>query len=136
MILKNDFLEHIDTIIGCPYNKEASETHSIQTGFNCFTFAAYVYNLHDIKVVNVFDNRYQSLKQLRLQFFKVPGPAQFLDIVVFYVSDLDTRHIGVMLDENYMVHCSSVTNGIARNDVRRIPWSACFKGFYRHADYV
>jgi hypothetical protein len=119
-LITNYALEHV----GIPYKNEPP--YSLDEGFNCFYWADHLYKLigidieHDMKIT----------KALVSKFTKVEEP-QVLDIPVFYINLLSTRHIGVMLDEFRMSHCSKGTNGVAVSDITRQPWKMMLKGIYR-----
>ncbi len=110
--------EQLHNLIGTPYNPEGN---SIETGFNCLTWASYVTGIEVDP----------HLKTFRKKFIKVEPPYSRFDIPVFYLSDMDTRHVGVMLDNTKFTHCSEATNGVALGDINRKPWSTFLKAVYR-----
>jgi hypothetical protein len=129
---QQELIKYLNSLIGVPYNRHTDyTTHSLETGFNCFTWCAFVYNLADkgdYKLARTFSD----LRELHKYFQKVSPPYQFLDIALFTNKALEKRHIGVMLDQQYCIHCSSATNGVARADITRSIWANSLKDIYRY----
>jgi len=113
--------------VGIPYKNEPP--YSIEQGFNCLEWAKTLYSLSDKNVQHSLDN----LKLYTKQFRKLQSEEEpiLLDIALFYVELVGERHIGVMLNNKTMSHCTKATNGVALSNITRQPWVREFKGFYR-----
>lgn len=110
--------------IGIPYKKEPP--YSLESGFNCLSWGKLLYELSGKNLKYDIDN----LKLCTRQFTKVEFP-QPLDVALFYSDLIGARHIGIMLNDKSMSHCSQFTNGVAISDITRSIWLGTFKGFYR-----
>ena len=113
--------------VGIPYKQKPP--FSMELGYDCLEWCKIVYNLADIKVQHSLDD----LKLYTKQFRKLDPsePVKLLDIALFYVQLIGERHVGLMLDERTMSHCTIATNGVTISDISRYPWKQDFKGFYR-----
>lgn len=121
------------SLVGTPYNQEAHPTtHCPEIGFNCYTWTAYLHQKAD-KYLDDLPDQFKFLKYLRGNFIEVTdGNYQTLDIPMFCFSDLNTRHIGVMLDKYTFTHCSKGTNGVAVHNINSFPWASILRKVYRH----
>ena len=52
----------------------------------------------------------------------VKDPAQFLDVAVFKAFGISRTHVGMMLNDRLMVHCSRQGGGVSIDDIRLPPW--------------
>jgi len=120
-------------LIGTPYNtKDHPSLHSPEIGFNCYTWWAYLYRLTG-RYIGELPDQLKLVRYLRGNFVEVKDELyKPLDIPMFYFSELDTRHFGVMLDQTQFTHCSKGTNGIAVNDLTKSPFSVLLRKVYRY----
>ena len=122
-----ELIAHLEGLIGLRFKKKPP--FGPTEGFNCYAFGGYIYQLtgHDIQPLS---NEFGELKDIRQHFVKAKEP-QYLDVLMFYTDIIGTRHIGVMQDSHMLWQCGPETNGVARVDIRREPWSTALKGVYR-----
>lgn len=128
----------VHELIGTKYSDDEDiNHHSVENGFNCYSWGSYLFNLAHKEIKYLPDN----IKGLRREFIKITKtdgngqcvllePARFLDIPVFYLSDLDTRHVGVMLNPRQFTHCSKSSNGVSISELTR--WTVLLRDIYRH----
>lgn len=129
---KEELVDFCINAVGIPYNTSSNiKQHSIENGFNCFTWSAYLYSMYGLPNYK-YPKNIKQLRKLHYKFTKEKTP-QFLDAVVFYHIELGEKHVGIMLDEHNMTHCSSLTNGVSLADIRYRPWVSSLKGIYRHS---
>lgn len=121
---QQELINHLNLLVGVRYKEEPP--YSTEQGFNCLAFCEYVYKLYGRDVET------SSLKKMRSQFIRVKPPFEFLDIPLIYLSVMDTHHVGIMLDETWMIHCSRATNGVGRTDITRAPWCNLIRRVYRY----
>jgi len=102
--------------VGIPYNeKDPAITHSLETGFNCYTWGVYLHALSGIAIKEMSD-QFSFLRYLRHNFVEVTGK----------------RHVGVLLDNERFTHCSVNTNGVAVSKITTPPWSTILRKVYRY----
>ncbi len=120
-------------LIGTPYNtKDHPSLHSPEIGFNCYTWWAYLYRLTG-RYIGELPDQLKLVRYLRSNFTEVKDDiCRPLDIPMFYFSELDTRHFGVMLDETMFTQCSKSTNGVAINNLTKNPWNVLLRKVYRY----
>jgi len=119
--------------VGIPYNeKDPAITHSLETGFNCYTWGVYLHALSGIAIKEMSD-QFSFLRYLRHNFVEVTGKEyKMLDIPMFYFTSLGKRHVGVLLDNERFTHCSVNTNGVAVSKITTPPWSTILRKVYRY----
>ena len=128
---KDEFIAYIVSKQGTPFNTNRDlSTHSLETGFDCYTWVVHLYTLLGKELVGG-PSQYTQLKDLRNQFEKVEK-AEFLDIALFYGQMIEVRHMAIMIDPYRATHCSPITNGVSILEINRKPWVNTFKGFYRY----
>jgi len=74
------------------------------------------------------------------EFQEVEKPAQFLDIIG-YLAGRDKVHIGSMLNDHLMVHCSKTGGGVTIDDTTTPPWNRLYGRpaickLFRHRSFV
>jgi cell wall-associated NlpC family hydrolase len=55
-------------------------------------------------------------------FHRIQAPYQPWDLLIFRLASWTPRHMGISLGGARFAHCSRATNGVARGDLRRLPW--------------
>ena len=125
--IKKYVLQHL----GTPYNKQDISTHSIETGFNCLTWGAHLYNLYDGDKLGKISTDLTDLKVLRSNFVEATPPLRFMDIACFAFDSLG-RHIAIMLDDRRFTHISDSSNGVAISKIDTLPWKELDPKYYRH----
>lgn len=107
----------------------ADESVDLATGgLGCYGFVVYFYR--EIPGINLPDDIFQA----NGMFDKVDGlsNAKYLD-VPYFISNVDgKRHVGVLLDNRNIVHCSSSGNGVSKLDLLRIPYLLSMKSIHRY----
>jgi hypothetical protein len=131
MMTPKELSEYTQSKFGVPFNTNRDlSTHNLQTGFDCFTWAAHIYSFYGRELPDAAEPL-SKMKELR-RYFEIKEKSEFLDWALFYGNMLDRRHIAVMLDDRLATHCSLSSNGVAILDIRRKPWCNTFKGFYHY----
>lgn len=121
-----ELLQYAREKVGTMYKNEPP--FSLEHGFNCLYWADHLY-----RIFGIDPGIFEMTRQFRTKFTKLNDDIvpQFLDVPLFYLDTLGQRHVGVMLTETIMSHCSSTTNGVSIAYIDRLPWSGSLKGFYR-----
>jgi hypothetical protein len=75
-----------------------------------------------------------NLLKDRHDWVRIDGKPQYGDVAVFQHLAFTRYHVGLMLDWHWMIQSSDATNGVARVDILREPWSMTLKGIWRHKE--
>lgn len=128
---QKELTTYAKSLVGVPYNKSNNPAnHSIKDGFKCYTFITYLLSLTGIMVGDL-PTQFNFLRRFRNEFEEVDG-FNYLDIPVFHLSEMETRHVGLMLNDYEFIHCSTATNGVAVNEIDKLPWNCLLRKVYRH----
>jgi cell wall-associated NlpC family hydrolase len=108
---------HWTDLLGKPYVLGGDTP---ETGFDCWGFVRYVYLTQGVQLP-------PDPHEASLLFQRVEAPYQWLDILTFKLPPHLERHVAVALDDQWFLHCSVATNGVARCDRTRDFWRQAFK---------
>ncbi len=122
---KSDLAVHLWELVGTRYREGGSLP---STGFDCWGFVRYAYARAGIELP---DDVYLAGRQFRA--LTHTDRRQFLDLAYFGDQTLGGRHIGILLDDRWMLHAGQLVNGVARSELTRPPWTQTLRGCYRHA---
>jgi hypothetical protein len=73
---------------------------------------------------------YEAEKNFRM--LKKGELPQFLDIIVLRYDNFKTRHVGLVIEGRWFMHCSEATGGIGCSEWTRDPWRIISKHFGRN----
>jgi cell wall-associated NlpC family hydrolase len=132
----------IDHLIGVPWRRLGM---SPEDGFSCYGLVRYLYaqvgdplpeDIHDAAGLMRYLARYEGVPTTAPHgashlFDQVDPPYRPYDVLVFRNVGTLIRHLGLMLDARWFVHCCPVTNGVARSELAR--WQRLLRyGVRRH----
>jgi cell wall-associated NlpC family hydrolase len=102
-------------------------SHDVSNGLYCWSFYRYAYKICGLGELpmDIYDARKYFVPRTN-------GAPRFMDIVVFRPHHfLGERHVGVMIDNEWMYHCSMMCSGIGRASIYRVPYSITKRSFGR-----
>lgn len=114
---------------GVPYKEKPP--FNLSEGFNCFGWVMFLRNYLNNETNDIYYD-INNLKTLGDNFERTDGPLKYLDMPMFYLNTIEPRHIGLMLDNQYLTQCSYSTNGVSIANINNQPWKCLLKGAYRH----
>jgi cell wall-associated NlpC family hydrolase len=104
-------------LIGKPYTTGGD---SPEGGFDCWGFVRHVYFTQGVELP-------PDPHEASALFSRVEPPYQWLDILTFKLPPHLERHVAVALDNDWFLHCSLPTNGVARSQRSRDFWRQSLK---------
>lgn len=136
MIVPIDKRVQIETemqkLLGLPYVEDSFDP--INGGLHCWGFFHWVFtltaNILGIPGLKLPMDIYEAQESFKL--LNESDDIRFGDIVVLRGEDISVRHVGFMLDNRWMMHCSKTSNGVARAELTRSPFRLLTKHFGRH----
>jgi hypothetical protein len=127
MMEQQEATKYIKNLVSKRIPYKENPPYSVTEGFNCLSLVQHIYKLYNISIYEFNDD----LKRSREQFIIIKDKPKFLDVPLFYMSIMGTRHVGLMINEFQMVQCSKGTNGVSICHIDRQPWKNLLKYFYR-----
>lgn len=129
---KSSIISEMQKLLGLPYVDNSFDIEN--GGLYCWGFFCWTYNVASeiLGMPELVLKRDVYEAQVEFKLLDDSEERRFLDIVVLRDILVSVRHVGVMIDNRWMMHCSRTSNGVARAELTRDPFRSTGKHFGRH----